>query len=124
MARRPGYKGAANSSVRLPMDSATVIGAVAIFGSILPAQGLSAEALKKCTTFLESLESFTSFDTNFLLIPELPQLVLPFENSLVKSQAVTSVLKKLELMPDRPGCFVVDKQLCLDKYDTLIKATL
>ena len=106
MARRPGYKGAANSSVRLPMDSATVIGAVAIFGSILPAQGLSADGLKKCTTFFESLESFTSIDANFMVVPELPQLLLPFESGMVKSQAVTSVLKKLELKPERPGCFL------------------
>ena len=103
VARRPGYKGQASSSVRLPMDAATVIGAVAIFGSILPAQGLTAEALKTCTSFFGALESFTTIDTNYTLIPEVPQLVLPFENTKLKTQAITSVFKKLDLMPDRTG---------------------
>eukprot|EP00435_Cladocopium_sp_Y103_P021196 s1017_g5.t1 len=102
VARRVSYKGAASTKVRLPMDAATVIGVVAIFGSILPATALTPAALKTCTACFDALQAVACMSETLVLIPELPRMVLPFENNKVKMSALRSVLKTLDLKPDRP----------------------
>ena len=104
MARRQSYKGSAVAKVHLPVDSATVIGVVTIFGSILPATGLTASALGSCTACFAALAEFASMTENISLIPEIPQTMLPFENNKVKIQELSSVLKALDLKPDRSVC--------------------
>ena len=123
VARRPSYKGAAATKVHLPMDSATVVGLVAIFGSILPAQGLTQEALKQCTTTFDALASFCNISETFCVIPELPRMVLHFEENMVKLQSLSALLKSLELQPDRRTgyCWLKWKISCWSISKVLLK---
>ena len=116
VARRPSYKGAASTKVHLPMDSATVIGLVAIFGSILPAQGLTPSALKTCTTCFDALQSVACISQNLVLIPELPRMILPVEKNKVKMSALRSALKTLDLKPDRPVIQTPFLRECITRF--------
>ena len=101
VARRPTYKGIALTAVHMPMDSATVIGVVAIFGCILPATGLKAEGVRSCQAVFDALADLIDLNEPLCLIPEIPQMTLPIENNKVKVRSLMSMLKKMELKPDR-----------------------
>ena len=116
VARRPSYKGAASTKVHLPMDSATVIGLVAIFGSILPAQGLTPSALKTCATCFDALQSVACISQNLVLIPELQRMILPVEKNKVKMSALRSALKTLDLKPDRPVIQTPFLRECITRF--------
>ena len=110
VASRFGYKGAmreADSMRSLPLDAATVLGMICIFGSILPAQCLSSEALKSSAETLVALSEFMSLSEFLPLVPENPALALKITDNMVKRHHIESLLKSLQLDASRPSGFHV-----------------
>ena len=91
----------------LPLDAATVLGMICIFGSILPAQCLSSEALKSSAETLVALSEFMSLSEFLPLVPENPALALKITDNMVKRHHIESLLKSLQLDSSRPSGFHV-----------------
>ena len=87
----------------LPLDAASVLGMICLFGCILPAQCLSSEALKSSADTLKALCEFMSFSEPLLLVPENPALALKITDNMVKRYHVESLLKSLQLDSSRPS---------------------
>ena len=105
VARRSGYKGAMkhHEMRTLPVDSATAMGIVGIFGTILPATGLSAEALKSTVSVLDAMAEFLCINDAVPLVPENPAWSLTVTNNTVKSGDFERLLMDLRLNASRPG---------------------
>ena len=101
VARRPTYKGAASSKCSLPLDATTVLGMIAVLGSILPATGLKQDAVQTCTSTLDALASFGTMNATVPLLPE-SHADLPVENNRVEVAKLNSLFSRLDLSPQRP----------------------
>lgn len=95
----------------LPLDSATTMGVVGILGTILPATGLSQDALKAAVSVLDALAEFGSINEVVPLVPENPTWCLNVKHNLVNGEDFEHLLIDLRLNASRIGvsknCFGV-----------------
>ena len=87
----------------LPLDSATTIGVVGILGTILPASGLSHDALKAAAAILDALAEFGSINDSVPLSPENPSWCLKVKQNLINVKEFEKLLLDLRLNATRIG---------------------
>lgn len=104
----------------LPFDSATTIGVLGILGTILPATGLSHDALKAAVSVLDALAEFGSINEVVPLVPENPTWCLKVDHNLVNGKDFEHLLLDLRLNATRIG---VSKNNCFGGYKKNHKGT-